>query len=166
MDRKDTVKYAALGAILLLAVLWTIRNLTADTGPQDWYYDVSEARLFTAPRGSITPLAGVGGARGDGVEAIVIAPEGECGDAKARRIAYLVTYTAEYKRLKEEAARTGTRNQTAEKSFQAENTLVKRVEDADWSPATSEEGVRIIDEFNEMMMGTAGGTRWRPCMPG
>ncbi len=165
MEKQDLAKYIALGVVTLAAGAFALRNLTGDSGPQDWYYDLSEKRLYTAPLGSITPLPGIGGETGDGVEAKVVALEGDCGQASARRIAYLVTYTEEYRRLKEEVAKTGKSNQTSDRAFQAANTLVRRVDDADWSPAVSEEGMAIIDEFNDLMGQTVDGRRWRPCTP-
>lgn len=148
MSKTDIVKYVAVAVLGIAALLLLLRNTTRDPRPMDWYYDVSEAKLYTAPRGSIAPLPGIGGPPNDGVEAIVVAPEGKCGDAKARRIAYLVTYTEEYKRLKEEAEKSGKLNQTADKAFQAASTRIKRVSDAEWFEATSDEAMRIVVEWN------------------
>ena len=165
MDRRTLSKFIAVGVLVVFASLMVFRTVTRDTSPQTWYYDLSEGRLYAAALSSIPPLDGIGGERGDGVEAIVIAPEGRCDDAGARRIAYLQTFTDEYKRLKTEAHKTGTANQTADRAFQATNTLVKRVDDAEWVIANSPEGEAIIMEFNTMMMSRDGGVRWRPCKP-
>lgn len=162
MDKKEMAKYIAVAVLAAAAIALLFRNATGETRPLDWYYDLSEARLYAAPTGSIAPLAGIGGASGDGVEAVVVAPEGKCADAKARRIAYLVTYTEEYKRLKEQAARTGEPNQTADRAFQAANTLVKRVDDAEWTAATSPAGEAIVTGW---MTGGEAGVRLRPCKP-
>lgn len=166
MDKKALAKYIVLGVVIVAAVAIAFRNLTTDTGPQDWYYDLSEGQLYTAPLGSITPLPGIGGESGDGVEAKVLAPEGRCGDKSARKIAYLVTYTEEYRRLKAEVEKTGQLNQTSDKSFQAASTMVRRVTDTEWFAATSAEGEAVINEANDLMMGTADGVKYRPCKPG
>lgn len=165
MDKKDLIKYIVLGVVIVGAVGFALRNLTADSGPRDWYYDLSEGKLYTAPLGSITPLPGIGGKSGDGVEAKVLAPEGKCGDASARVVAYLVTYTEEYRRLKREAKASGELNETADRAFQAANTMVRRVTDTEWFAATSPEGEAVINEANDLMMGTDG-VKYRPCMPG
>jgi hypothetical protein len=147
VDKKEIAKYAAVAVLALAAIVLLFRTTMRDTRPREWYYDLSEARLYAAPRGSIAPLPGIGGAANDGVEAIVVAPEGKCGDAGARRIAYLVTYTEEYKRLKEEAAKTGKPNETADRAYQAKSTRIKRVSDPDWFEATSEEAMKIVTEW-------------------
>lgn len=165
MDRRTLAKYIAVGVLVVFAALAVFRTVTKDISPRGWYYDLSEGRLYAASLLGIPPLEGIGGERGDGVKAIVIAPEGECGDADARRIAYLQTFTDEYKRLKTEARETGVANETADRAFQATSTLVKRVDDAEWVVANSPEGEAIIMEFNTLMMSRDGGVRWRPCMP-
>ena len=165
MDRRTLAKYIAVGALAAFALLMVFRTVTRDTSPRAWYYDLSEGRLYAASLLGIPPLEGIGGERGDGVKAVVIAPEGECSDADARRIVYLLTYTDEYKRLKTQARETGEANETADRGFQATSTLVKRVDDAEWVVANSPEGEAIVMEFNTLMMSREGGVRWRPCKP-
>ena len=165
MERKDIIKFTVLGIVVLAAAVVAFRNVTADRGPQDWFYDLSEARLYTAPLGSITPLPGVGGESGDGVEAKVVAPEGECGKAASRKVVYLVTYTEEYQRLKAESKDSGQLNETANRSFQVANTLVRRPTDSQWFASDSEEGVKIVEEFNDLVMGKTDGVKYKPCKP-
>lgn len=117
-----------------------------------YFYDVREQKLFVAPRGSIPPIAGIKGAPGDGVRAIVVSPTGDPADKKHQTIAYLEKYSPEIKELFEEVrqARAAGRSEEGriDRKAVAANTLVRRLSDTNWQSLTSEEGRTIANEWN------------------
>lgn len=119
-----------------------------------WFYDQSEAVLYTVPRGTYPPHEGVGGEKNDGVRAVVVAARDECNESSKRRIAYLETYTPEYKQLVEgiRAARAegrayGRPIPSAESGFYEKNTLVRRVDDSRWFDMTTVEARQIVSQW-------------------
>jgi hypothetical protein len=117
-----------------------------------YFYDEREQKLFTAPRGSIPPIAGIKGAPGAGVRAIVISPTGDPADKKHLTIAYLEKYSPEIKALFEEVrqARAAGRSEEGriDRKAVAADTLVRRLSDTNWQSLTSEEGRTIANEWN------------------
>jgi hypothetical protein len=92
-----------LAVVALAVVGQRVSSLrkTGEEGAAVWFYDLSEKRLYTVPRETVPPDAGIGGPKGDGVRAVVVAFRGEQGDPSKRRIAYLETCTPELKDLLE-----------------------------------------------------------------
>lgn len=149
----------AAGGLLVAGVVFgALRMRTAlATGEETlrvWFYDQSEQRLYTVPRDTLPPDAGIGGAAGDGVRAIVVSFAAARDDADRQRIAYLETYTPELKNMLEDirAARAAGRAYAGarpadDSDFFAKNTLVRRPDEATWHPTTSAEGDTIMHEW-------------------
>jgi hypothetical protein len=151
-----------LGAAVLLAAvavgfvlkqgagLWQ----TGEDGACIWFYDQSERRLYALPNDTVPPHKGIGGKRGDGVRAVVVAFRGEQSDPQKRRIAYLETYAPELKRVLEQVRSAHAAHQKYSGPLPARdsdhfqtNTLVKRPEDQGCVPVSSPEGQRIQSEW-------------------
>ena len=127
---------------------------SGEDGAKVWFYDQSERRLYAAARDTVPPDKGVGGPSGDGVRAVVVAFPGEQNDPRKRRIAYLETHTPALKELldRARAAHASGRPVTQpvpprESAFFRTNTLVKRVEEAQWYPSDSNEGRMVMSEW-------------------
>jgi hypothetical protein len=133
---------AAIGAIVVLGglIYWLSFPRSAEAGDQ-YFYDVSEKKLFRAPRDAFAPIAGVGGASNDAVEAVVVFCE-SCGESK-QRIAYLRTHTPEYKAKREAARREGKLIEDLTRQYIEENTLVREL-DGDWVAAATPAGRKIV----------------------
>lgn len=139
MDRQRLILLGASAAILVVSGgLWMLRR---PSGPRADFYDLSEKKLFSAPRDAFAPIRGVGGEPDDGVEAVVIhCPE--CHDTP--EIAYLRTHTAEYK-AKEEASRASKAGiEGLTRDWIEEHTLVRLVDADSWHTTASPEGRAIV----------------------
>lgn len=141
-----------------------------EEGARVWFYDQSERRLYEAPRDAVPPDKGVGGARGDGVRAVVIAFRGEEQDSAKRKIAYLETNTPELKAIFERvrAARGAGRPYqgpmpSRDSDFFRTNTLVRLVDEPTWHPLGSPEGRRITTEWQTLR--SPGGQPPVICLP-
>ncbi len=158
---KTIIQVTSVAALLVIAATLAISNIraftaTGEEGLQTWYYDESEGELYKVPRETIPPHRGIGGKTNDGARAIVVAAEGECADPKKRRIAYLETYTPEYKQLMEDvrAARAegracGRPLPKAESGFYEKNTLVRRVDDPTWYDMTTTKAGQIVAQWKK-----------------
>lgn len=139
MERSDLFKLGgAVGVVVLAGGVWVLRR---PSGPTANFYDLSEQKLFAAPRDAFAPITGIGGESNDGVEAVVIhCPE--CNDMP--EIAYLRTHTPEYK-AKEEASRNSGRGiEELTRDWIEEHTLVRRVNGEAWHSTASPEGRAIV----------------------
>jgi hypothetical protein len=118
-----------------------------------YFYDLTEKRLFAAPRGSIPPIAGIKGEADAGVRAVVICTNGNPNDKKHLSIAYLQKYAPEIKQLFEEVhkAREEGRDEQGRinRNQIPPNTLVRRLEDNDWHVLNSPEGQEIANGWNK-----------------
>ena len=117
-----------------------------DISEKNYFYDLSEKKLFAASREALPPIRGLNGSEEDAVRAIVICVSGNPENPADRSIAYLEKYAPELKqnieqaRLgKAEALRTKVRN-----SYR----LVARAEDGKWYAADSPEGQKIMTTWN------------------
>lgn len=156
---KTIIKLSAAAGLAVVAVATAISKIhhltaTGEEGLQVWFYDQSEAVLYTVPRGTVPPHEGVGGDKNDGVRAVVVAGRDECSDRSKRRIAYLETYTPEHKQLVEgiRAARAegrayGRPIPSAGSGFYEKNTLVRRVDDPKWFDMTTVEARQIVSQW-------------------
>ncbi|MCG3128449.1 MAG: hypothetical protein CHACPFDD_03338 [Phycisphaerae bacterium] len=146
MSRSDTLKLLlACGALLVSAafVFWSRRGAAP---PGAFFYDLSEKRLYAAPRDAFAPVEGVGGETGDGVEAIVVRCE-QC-PAELRRVAYLQTHSTEFKQ-RHDAAKAAGGAPIAEltRAYIAANTLVRTVDGSEWFATSTPEGSRIVRDW-------------------
>ena len=127
----------------------SILHRTNDSDGKVYFYDLSQQKLFAAPRSSVPPIRGIDNAEEDGVRAIVISENGNPADRKHRRIAYLEKYTPQLKAQFEAIQRDGA---GATNSLRREDvpasTLVRRLTDRDWYPMNSAEGEKIVAEWN------------------
>jgi hypothetical protein len=149
------------GALLLVSVVlfFVFRNARSlwqggEEGARVWFYDLHAKKLYAATAATIPPDKGLGGKPGDGVRAIVVTFGGKTDDEKNRRIAYLTTYRPELKTvmdrvLASRAAGKPMQAPSPESDFYLTNTLVKRVEDANWVALNSEEAASITSEWRE-----------------
>jgi hypothetical protein len=142
MERTQAFKLGAVVVILGAAIAIWLATRTTPVGQRIYFYDLSEKKLFTAPRDAFAPIDGVGGEAGDGVEAVVVCCP-ECG-RDHMRIAYLQSHTSEFKSKDEEARRAGQAIPDLTRQWVWANTLVKLVDASDWHPSTSKEGAQIV----------------------
>ncbi|MBE0545427.1 MAG: hypothetical protein IH623_29155 [Verrucomicrobia bacterium] len=115
-------------------------------GENEFFYDLSEKKLFAAPRESLPPIRGINDAEEDGVRAVVIVLGSNPDDKAARTIAYLEKYAPELKQHLHkvragEAEPLPTRVRNGYR-------LVKRVEDEAWHPLNTPQGEKILTEWN------------------
>lgn len=144
MKRSSAIKAGLALVALALGGYFAWRFLAAAGEPKNfqYFYDLSEARLYKAPMGTIPPHAGVGGASDDGVEAVVLLCPTDPVHVKDK-IAYLETYTDEQKAARQREAETGEQIPGLTREWIAENTLLRRPDDADWTKSSSPEGAAI-----------------------
>jgi hypothetical protein len=116
-----------------------------------FFYDLSERKLFSAPRTLVPPIRGVNDDTQDGVRAVVIATSGNANDRASRKIAYLEKYAPELKRQveamqsgEETSLPAGARiTRGAAQSF----TFVRRVDEETWYPLNSPEAEKIMTDW-------------------
>lgn len=146
--RSQALKLALAVVLLALAGVAWFRWGGLDGGGTDgaWFYDLSEGRLFTAPRSAIPPIRGLNDEQEDAVRAVVISTNGNPRDRAARTIAYLETYSPELKRQME-AARAAGESPPMGRGLAQAHRLVRRLHDRQWYPLTSPEAERIVSEW-------------------
>ena len=145
---------AGLVAIGVLTARFSHLHQAGEQGARVWFYDQGTKHLYEAPRDTIAPDRAGGSHGRQGVRAVVVCFRGEQRDSRKRRIAYLEKYTLELKDLLERVRAARAAGQAAVEHIPARNsayfqtnTLVKRPEEASWSPASSPEGQRIMAEW-------------------
>lgn len=120
--------------------------------PEIYFYDLSEKRLFAAPQSAVPPIQGLNDDELDAVRAVVISPSGDCHNKESLKIAYLERYSLEMKRQFETMQSQG-ENHPGEivgnirRSEAQSHTLVKRLDDDQWYPMTSDEALKIVSEW-------------------
>lgn len=136
-----------LAAVGLVAI--SILHRTNDPDGKVYFYDLSQQKLFAAPRSSVPPIRGIDNDEQDGVRAIVISENGNPADRKHRRIAYLEKYTPQLKAQFEAIQKNGVDGTTSlRREDVPASTLVRRLTDRDWYPMNSAEGEKIVSEWN------------------
>jgi hypothetical protein len=155
MDKRLIIKLIATAALAVLAGILVVRAIRGHGGGREgmvYFYDLSEKKLFAAPRDSVPPIRGMNDATADGVRAIVITDSADAKDKKKQRIAYLEKYTPGLKKLFEDARGGGEGAQTAGGTIRREdvpaNTLVRRLSDSEWHTMNTPEGEKIVTEWN------------------
>ena len=158
---KTALKISSATAVIVIAVAFVIvefrgMSRSGQTTAKIWFYDESEKQLYAVPQNTLPPDKGIGGPSGDGYHAVVITFPGEQQDAGKRRIAYLETYSSELKDLLEQVASAHAAGHiyagnipSRSSDFFQTKTLVKRVDESEWHPATSPEGHAILTEWRK-----------------
>ena len=130
-----------------------------------YFYDLSERKLFVAPRTSVPPIRGINDGEPDGVRAVVISTSGDPQDKQSHKIAYLEKYSPDLKQ-QFERMRDGQDGATATRSLgraQAQaHIFVRRVNEPVWHPANSPEAEKIMTEWQAP---AAGGKAPVVCIP-
>jgi hypothetical protein len=135
-------------ALLGGAAFMVVRSLRQGDGvsEQTYFYDLSEKKLFAAPRESLPPIRGINNAEEDAVRAVVVSLNGNPKDKAGQKIAYLEKYAPEFK-LQIEKARSG-QGEPLPRSARQTYRFVRRVGDVDWHVVSSPEGQKILTEWN------------------
>ncbi|MEW6158492.1 MAG: hypothetical protein AB1813_13750 [Verrucomicrobiota bacterium] len=111
-----------------------------------FFYDLSEKKLFTGVSTLVPPIKGLNDAEEDAVRAIVISTNGKPEDKSSWKIAYLEMYSPELKQQFERAQREGGSPELSR--AQAQNhRFVRRLEDREWYPMSSNEASLILNEW-------------------
>jgi hypothetical protein len=155
MNRKLIIQLGLVAGLLAVAGVlgfgyW--HNQTVDLTEKVYFYDLTQQKLFGAPRASVPPIAGLNGQADGAVRAIVVTATGNPREKKQLTIAYLEKYTPEMKALFEslrqaEAAGKSTAGMIPH-GIVPRSTLVRRLTDTKWHPMTSAEGERIVSGWN------------------
>jgi hypothetical protein len=143
---------AASAGLFIISAVLCLKFIRSQREPENmaYFYDLSERKLFAAPRTSIPPIRGLNDSVEDAVRAIVISTNGKANDPAARKIAYLEMYSPQLK-LQFEGMRAASSSNLSgiaigHGSAQA-HILVRRVEDSQWYSAASPEAQRIMTEW-------------------
>ena len=148
MNKSNAFKLALAVVLLGGAAFVFARFLRDDNGvvEKTFFYDLSEQKLFAAPREALPPIRGLNDAEEDAVRAVVISSGAHPKDKGGRKIAYLEKYAPELKQQLEKV-RAGQADPLPRGS---RNSLrfVRRVGDAEWHTVSSAEGEKILAEWN------------------
>jgi hypothetical protein len=148
MTRSEQIKLVAALLILGAAVFFSIRFFRASGGGSEkaFFYDLSEKKLFAAPRTSVPPIPGLNDTELDAVRAVVVSTNGRPKEKASWKIAYLEKYSPELKRQME-AAQAGSEPLGMGRGEALGHRFVRRVDDPEWFPMSSPEAERIVTEW-------------------
>lgn len=134
--------WAVLGVAVLAAGFVASRS-AGTPGETQYFYDLSEKKLFVAGRWEFAPIAGVGGESGDGVEALVVACP-QCSTSQ-RRVVLLTTHTPEFKQ-RNDIQRAGSASGAPEitRQYVNDNTLLRLPDGDKWHKASSPEAAKLV----------------------
>src|SRR5262245_60748258 len=153
--REDAMKAGnltkSIAAVIMLGAaglfFWRfVRSEESGVSDQAFFYDLSEKKLFTAPRTSVPPIRGLNDNEEDGVRAIVVSTTGNPRDKTSWKIAYLERYSPELKRQMEAAQTTASSPQMSRIQAQGHR-FVRRLADNEWFPMSSAEAEQIVSEW-------------------
>jgi len=149
----DVVKVLTSCVLLGIAGLFAYSHFQREnaSGASDYFYDLSERKLFVAPRSSIPPIEGLNKGQFDGVRAVLISTNGNYSDKKTRGIAYLEKYSPEFKQQIQEVQKAGAAAGSLElrigRGQAADHVFVRRVGEDKWYTRASPEGQQIMTEW-------------------
>ena len=153
MDPSNRLRLTGALVLLVVAGVLGVRHWQAGRTPPEssFFYDLSESKLFTAPRTEVPPIRGLNDPQEDGVRAVVVSTNGNPHDVSARRIAYLEKYSPELRR-QVLASRAGESAGAAEpgsisRVAAQDHILVARPGATEWFPVSSPEGEAIMTEW-------------------
>lgn len=136
----------AVGLMALAAVFFVVFQGGDGAVDKDFFYDLSEKKLFEASRKSVPPIRGLNDAEEDAVRAIVISITGDVRDKSSHQIAYLEKYTPELKRQIENAQETGDAPPMGRGAAQWQR-LVRTMEEDVWYPVASPQGEVVVSRW-------------------
>lgn len=147
MSAQNVVKVLVAVGLLGLAGYGFARFFGSSSGvsEKEFFYDLSEKKLFSTSREALPPIRGLNDAQEDAVRAVVIS-RGNPEDKSSRTIAYLEKYAPELKKSITEV-RAG-KAEPLPSAVRNGYRLVKRVEDAEWHPVATPEGQAILNGWN------------------
>jgi len=151
---KKAATMLALAVVLFAGAVFRFGRFQGErsqTGENSYFYDLSERKLFVAPRTLVPPIRGINNDEPDGMRAIVISTSGDPKDKAGQRIAYLERYAPELKQQfeamqsgQESRAPSGSRiSRGAAQSF----IFVRRLNEETGYPVNSMEGEKIMTEW-------------------
>ncbi len=153
MNKNALLMLAFAGVLLAGAAVQFIRFLLP-RGPSDelaYFYDLSERKLFVAPRTRVPPIRGINDDAPDGMRAVVISTNGDPKDKKSRKIAYLEKYAPELKRqlegMQAGANPAGGEETRVSRGAAQSLTFVRRLSEETWYPVNSLEAEKIMTEW-------------------
>jgi hypothetical protein len=147
MSKSDLLKLVLAAVLLGVALFWLARFAgKSGAGDNAFFYDLSEKKLFTAPRTSVPPIKGINDAEADAVRAVVISTSGSPSDRASWKVAYLEKYSPELKGQMEKARAEGG-SPAMGRSEAVAHRFVKRPGDAEWFPMNSPQAEQIVTEW-------------------
>ena len=131
-----------------------------------YFYDLSERKLFVAPRTLVPPIRGINDDEPDGMRAVVVSTSADPRNKAGQKVAYLEKYSPELKHQLESmqagqespSSSAGRISRGAAQSF----TYVRRLNEETWYPVNSSEAERIMAEWQ---VPEAGGRVPVVCVP-
>ncbi len=147
MRSQNIVQIIVAAGLLGLAGYGFVRFFSRNDGisEKEFFYDLSEKKLFTSSREALPPIHGLNDSEEDGVRAVVIS-RGNPDDKSTRTIAYLEKYAPELK-SSIAAVRAG-KAEPLPSAVRNGYRLVKRLEDAEWHRLNTPEGQAILNGWN------------------
>ena len=142
-----------LAVVLLAGAAFRFSHYLGERGHADenaYFYDLSERKLFVAPRTLVPPIRGINNDESDGMRAIVISTSGKPKDKASQRIAYLEQYAPELKQ-QFEAMQSGQESRAPSGSRISRGAgqsiiFVRRLSEETWYPVNSPEAEKIMTE--------------------
>ena len=151
MNKPGAFKLSVAVVLLIMGVVQLVKFVTSQRAPEGlaYFYDLSERKLFVAPRTAVQPIRGLNNDEPDGVRAVVVSTSGDSRDKPARKIAYVEKYSPELKQQFEQRRDGGAARTTASISRgQAHaHIFVRRVNESKRHPANSPEAEKIMTEW-------------------
>lgn len=141
----------AMGAVLL----WRFIREQVPTEEQAYYYDLSEQKLFAAPRRLVPPIRGLNDSTEDAFRAVVFSTTGKPRDKASRQIAYLEKFSPELKQQIEALQKAEAEDPAAllppkdkaDRVAARAHRFVRRVTDSEWYPLDSPQAEKILSEW-------------------
>ena len=144
----------ALAIVLLAGAAFRFSMFLGQRNPSGenaYFYDLSERKLFVAPRTLVPPIRGINNDEPDGMRAIVISTSGDSKDKASQKIAYLEKYAPELKQ-QFEAMQSDQESRVPSGSRISRGTaqsfiFVRRLNEETWYPVNTMEGEKIMTEW-------------------
>jgi hypothetical protein len=145
MQVSERAKTYLAVALFAVAGFLSVRFFRSGSSQNDatFFYDLSEQKLFTAPRTSVPPIRGVNDFAEDAVRAVVISTNGNPADKTSWTIAYLEKYSAELK-AQIEAARASGGSPGMSRGAALGHRFIRRLSDTEWFAMNTAEAEKIV----------------------